>query len=90
MRKSLAVFVLVLGLFLVFGSHSAMTQAPLSGEALVNERCSQCHDLTRVNRAKATKDRAGWERTVDNKISKRDVLLNEVERTAVLEYLIKN
>lgn len=90
MRKMLAVFVFVLGLFLVFGSYSAMTQTSPSGEALVNERCVQCHDLVRVNRVKATKDRAGWERTVDRMISKREGLLNVEERAAVLEYLIQD
>lgn len=89
MRKVLAVFVLILGLFLFFGSYSAMTQAAPSGEALVKERCAQCHDLVRVNRVKASKDAAGWERTVDRMISKRDGLLNAEERAAVLEYLIQ-
>jgi mono/diheme cytochrome c family protein len=89
MRKIFAVFVLVLGLFLVFGSYSAMTQTPLSGEALVNQRCVQCHALAVVDRAKSTKDAAEWERTIDRKIAMRPGLLNEAERTAVLEYLIQ-
>ena len=89
MRKMFAVFVLVLGLFLVFGSHSAMTQTPRSGEALVNERCTLCHALAIVDRAKSIKDAADWERTIDQKIAMRPGLLNEAERAAVLEYLVQ-
>jgi cytochrome c553 len=56
----------------------------LDGEALVQERCSVCHGLDRVN--SASKDEAGWTSTVDRMISK-GANLNEDERAAVIEYL---
>lgn len=58
----------------------------LDGAALVKERCIQCHDLMRVER-RSGQDRAWWERTVDRMIGKRAELLNDVERTAVLDHL---
>lgn len=90
MKKVFFLTALVMALFAGFGLQQALTQDAPSGEALVNERCTQCHDLMRVNRVKTTKDAAGWERTVDRMISKRDGLLNDAERAAVLEYLIQD
>lgn len=90
MKKGFFVAALAMALFAGFGLQQALTQDAPGGEALVNERCTQCHDLMRVNRVKATKDAAGWERTVDRMVSKREGLLNEAERAAVLEYLIQD
>ncbi len=58
----------------------------LDGAALVTERCSQCHDLMRVER-RSGQDLAWWERTVDRMVSKRAGLLDDVERSAVLDHL---
>lgn len=63
----------------------ALGQA-LDGAALVKERCAQCHDLMRVER-RAGQDRAWWERTVERMAGKRDDLLNDAERNAVLDHL---
>lgn len=58
----------------------------LDGAVLVKERCTQCHDLMRVER-RAGQDRAWWERTVERMEGKRAGLLSDVERTAVLDHL---
>ncbi|WP_031385452.1 hypothetical protein [Desulfonatronum thiodismutans] len=58
----------------------------LDGAALVKERCTQCHDLMRVER-RAGQDRAWWERTVERMEGKRTGLLNDAERNAVLDHL---
>ena len=83
--KKLLLLLPALGMLLVWGTQPAMTDVSVYGEALVQERCSQCHDLQRVQRA--TKDQSGWERTVDRMIGKRSELLNDEERGAVLDYL---
>jgi thiosulfate/3-mercaptopyruvate sulfurtransferase len=54
------------------------------GETLVSERCTACHGLDRVH--KARKDKAGWEETVDRMIRK-GAKLNDSERQAVIDYL---
>ena len=58
----------------------------LDGAALVKERCTQCHDLMRVER-RAGQDRAWWERTVERMAGKRTGLLSDAERNAVLDHL---
>lgn len=58
--------------------------AALSGEALVQERCTQCHDLTRIQ--SAAKTREEWDATVTRMIGK-GASLNETEKVAVLDYL---
>ncbi len=89
MKKMMCVAALVLAVVFAFGMQPAKTEQVLEGKQLVEERCmSSCHDLVRVNRAKGSKDRAGWERTVDRMIGKRSGLLNNDERVAVLEYLL--
>jgi hypothetical protein len=56
----------------------------LDGMALVEERCSVCHNLDRVNNATKTADE--WATTVDNMISK-GAQLDDAERDAVISYL---
>ncbi len=85
MKKSNVITTLALGGFLLFAGTAAVSSEALDGEALYQERCSQCHGLGRVERA--TKDQAGWESTVDRMIGKRAGLLNAEERDAVVEYL---
>lgn len=58
--------------------------AALDGAALVAARCTTCHSADRIN--KASKDRAGWEATVDRMIGY-GAQLNADERAAVLDYL---
>jgi len=56
----------------------------LDGEALVQERCSECHPLTRVTDAKKTRD--GWQQTVERMVAQ-GAKLNEQEQQAVIAYL---
>jgi len=71
-------------LLLVFISiASAETTSP---KEIVKNRCTACHDLDRVYKAK--KSRADWESTVDRMISYGSQL-DEKERKAVIEYLSK-
>ncbi|SMP66144.1 hypothetical protein SAMN06295888_11385 [Desulfonatronum zhilinae] len=63
----------------------ALGQA-LDGAVLVKERCTQCHDLVRVER-RVGQDRAWWERTVERMQGKRVDLLDDAERNAVLDHL---
>jgi cytochrome c5 len=58
--------------------------APFDGQAMLQERCTVCHDLVRVTGA--TKNRAEWEQTVDRMISK-GARLNEEEHTSLINYL---
>jgi cytochrome c5 len=63
------------------------TGAALSGEDLVNERCTTCHSLDRVNQAMAAgTSRAQWEQLVDQMIAF-GAQLSPDERTAVIDYL---
>ena len=86
MKKLLLLLFLASGMLLVLGAKPAMTNVSVYGQALVQERCTQCHDLQRVHR-RMGQDRAWWERTVDRMISKRSGLLNDEEREAVIDYL---
>lgn len=54
------------------------------GEALVQERCTVCHNLGRIQQAAKTEDE--WRTTVTRMIG-RGAELNEVEREAVIQYL---
>lgn len=58
--------------------------AALDGAALVAERCTVCHTRERIDNA--SKDRAGWEATVDRMIGNGAKLTPE-ERAAVIEFL---
>lgn len=59
----------------------------LDGAALVQDRCSQCHDVSRVTNARYT--RAEWETTVERMLEK-GATLNEAERAAVIDHLAEN
>lgn len=61
--------------------------AMLDGNELVNMRCTVCHTRERIDNA--SKDRAGWEATVDRMIGY-GARLDADERAAVLEYLASN
>ncbi|SDB47408.1 hypothetical protein SAMN05660653_02320 [Desulfonatronum thiosulfatophilum] len=88
MKRSIIMFgVLLLGCVLVFSAVVISAEAQ-NGDALVQERCTQCHNLDRVHR-RAGQDMPWWERTVDRMIGKRSGLLNSPERDAVLEYLTR-
>jgi mono/diheme cytochrome c family protein len=56
----------------------------ITGEVLLQERCTVCHTLDRVMRAGHSA--LGWEQTVDRMV-KRGAELNDEERTVLIDYL---
>jgi len=56
----------------------------LDGETLVEERCTKCHDLGRVERAKKTEEE--WQATVERMVGK-GAQLNQAEQELVIKYL---
>ena len=56
----------------------------LDGEALVQERCADCHALSRVTEARKTQ--AQWQQTVERMVAQ-GARLNPEEQEAVVEYL---
>jgi peptide/nickel transport system substrate-binding protein len=58
--------------------------AALEGATLLQERCTKCHDLKRVEAAKKTADQ--WQSTVERMVSK-GAQLNAEEQKVLIEYL---
>jgi hypothetical protein len=58
--------------------------APASGDKLLNERCTVCHNLDRVKTAKKSADE--WKAIVELMIGK-GAKLNPAEKDALLKYL---
>jgi cytochrome c2 len=56
----------------------------LDGKALVEQKCTRCHDLTRVEQAKKTTDE--WKATVERMVG-HGAQLNADEQKTVIEYL---
>jgi len=56
----------------------------LSPQALVESKCSTCHDFGRVQAAEY--DRAGWEQTVDRMMGN-GLVLTEEEYNSIVDYL---
>jgi len=59
-------------------------KATLDGKQLVEERCTGCHGLDRIESAEY--DRAGWESTIKRMINK-GAKLSDEEKDAVLDHL---
>ena len=60
------------------------TPAMLDGKSLLEERCTRCHDLGRVERARKTEEE--WKATVERMVGK-GAQLNEAEQELVIRYL---
>lgn len=81
-------FVLIAGL--VAGCGDEPTEAPestgptVSGLALLNDRCTECHTLDRVENASMTRDE--WSATVEDMIE-RGAALNDQEKEVLVDYL---
>jgi len=69
---------------MMMGDGDMMMEDQLDGNELVETRCTTCHTRDRIDNA--TKDRAGWEATVDRMIGY-GAALNDAEREAMLEFL---
>jgi cytoskeletal protein RodZ len=65
---------------------STATVAALDGQALMQARCTLCHNTARIEQAK--KDRDGWEETVRRMVGK-GAQLTKDEQDALIEYLAK-
>jgi len=61
-------------------------EAALDGKALLEERCTACHGLDKIE-GKA-KDEAGWRQTVERMVSK-GAKLDADEQEAVIKYLVE-
>jgi cytochrome c5 len=56
----------------------------LDGKTLLEERCTRCHNLGRVERAKNTEEE--WKTTVERMVD-RGAQLNQEEQELVIQYL---
>lgn len=63
---------------------AASAESAPPGKALLEARCTVCHNLERVRKRKETRE--GWEKIVA-KMKKNGAVLNDAEREALLEYL---
>jgi mono/diheme cytochrome c family protein len=92
MKKGYQLLVLLALFFLLAGSlgacskstTTATTSAPLDGQALMQQRCSVCHTLDRIQTAHKTADE--WQTTVGRMIGK-GAQLTAVEKTTLVDYL---
>ena len=76
---------LVLIVFLAMFSLSTPGFSAPDGKAVMESRCGDCHGLDRIT--SKSKDRAGWQTTVNRMISK-GANLNAEEKAALLDYLV--
>ena len=66
------------------GMGKASADEFLDGQKLLEQRCTVCHNLDRVYKAK--KDRSGWEKTVA-RMTSRGAKLDDDERGTVIDHL---
>jgi len=64
---------------------SVAGDTPADGKALLEERCTVCHNLDRVYAEK--RDETGWNAVVDDMVSK-GAKLDSEERTTLVAYLV--
>lgn len=64
-----------------------MGAGKLDGKALLEERCTKCHDLTRIVSKKKTAE--DWKATVERMVGK-GAVLNADEQQVLIDYLTKN
>jgi hypothetical protein len=90
-RKTETIPFIVLSLILLLGLFASACSsgnggAP-EGKSLLQDRCTKCHTLSRIEKAEKTRDE--WVATVDRMISY-GAELNSEERTVLLDYLETN
>lgn len=73
-------------IFLITACSSTSTTSTntLDGSTLLQERCTVCHNLSRVERAKHTPEE--WQTTVNRMVGKGAKLTSD-EKTLLIEYL---
>jgi len=87
MRRHVGVL-LVGAALLAVGGCASSTSTPSqgsSGQALFEENCSVCHELTRATQAQ--KDRAGWVATVD-RMREHGAKVSDEQAAAIVDYLV--
>jgi len=94
-RRTQAVALLALAALLAVAlvGCSASTTTPQTesgsasgGQALVEQKCTMCHPIDRVNEVK--KDQAGWEETI-GRMEQNGLVVTAEERQAILDYLVQ-
>jgi cytochrome c5 len=87
------VVLLLASLFVACGAPQEATPVPaqeepapstLDGKTLVQERCTKCHGLGQVERAKKTEEE--WKATVERMVAK-GAQLSQAEQELVIQYL---
>ena len=71
------------------GSESAAPSgggASADGQALLEQKCTMCHPIDRVNQVKY--DQAGWEAVVA-RMEQNGLVVTAEERQAILDYLVQ-
>ncbi|MFQ6043105.1 MAG: cytochrome P460 family protein [Candidatus Poribacteria bacterium] len=66
------------------------TAMSINPEKLLQERCTLCHNLDRVHKAK--KDSSGWQKTIARmakRMPQKGAKINEAEQKALIDYLSK-
>lgn len=79
------VLILLVGLFA--SACSSRGSGSSEGENLLENRCTECHTLSRVENAEKTRDE--WTRTIDRMVAM-GAELNSEERVILLDYLETN
>ena len=83
---TMTLLVLLLGSLLAACGGAKEEAAPvtLDGKSLLEERCSRCHDLGPVERARKTEEE--WKATVERMVGKGSKL-SQAEQERVIQYL---
>jgi hypothetical protein len=84
-RFTMLVLILFVGLFA--SACSSGGGGSSEGERLLENRCTECHTLSRVENAEKTLDE--WTRTIDRMVAM-GAELNSEERAILLDYLEAN
>lgn len=79
----LFIIILLVGLF-ASACGSSGNDVVLDGKSLLEDRCTECHTLSRVEKAAKTRD--GWNTTISRMVSLGAELDSE-EREILLDYL---
>lgn len=86
-RIKFTAVVLLLVVVAVASACGGAEQPAIDGETLLEERCSECHSLTRVTNQEMT--RAEWEQTVTRMVEM-GAQLSDEEKTVLVDYLAEN
>ena len=70
----------------IVGDKPETEESKLDGKELVDERCTVCHDTTRIFNEDYDLD--GWEKTVNRMVLNGAEINSDEEKQAILDYLI--